>query len=79
MSGTATQHPSKAVEFTVRGFTRSEIETCAARRCCERFGETGWSYSACEVTPCLRSVGGRVKLLEGRFVAVATAAVPQHG
>ena len=56
-------------EVVVRGFSPRELEVRAEGACARHFGEEGWQL--CEKTcfPCLVSLGGRVRLYEGHFVA----------
>jgi len=76
MNKRATRTDDATLEVTVRGLTPADVEACAARECCKHFGETGWSFGACEVKPCMKSLGGRVRLYEGRFVASASPSGP---
>ena len=56
--------------ITVRGFSPADLRRRAARDCGRLFGEDGgWQFTREEIVPCLRSMGGRVRLYEGRFDA----------
>jgi hypothetical protein len=53
------------LELTLRGFSPEELKACAERRC----ACYGFKVRESEIRPCMVSVGGRVRLYEGRFVA----------
>jgi hypothetical protein len=63
----------------VRGFSPPDLKRRAARDCGHVFGrDEAWKFTREEIVPCLVSIGGRVRLYEGRFEAcrssVASAA-----
>lgn len=69
------------VSVVVRGLSPADLRRCAVRECERVFGaQDCWCFTQSEVVPCLVSLGGRVRLYEGRFVAVedprARAGVP---
>jgi hypothetical protein len=53
------------LELTLRGFSPEELKACAEKRC----ACYGLKVRASEIRPCMVSVGGHVRLYEGRFVA----------
>jgi hypothetical protein len=59
------------LRLTLRGFSPSELKARAEEACACHFGECKWTLAEAEVVPCLGSLGGRVRLYEGRFVAVS--------
>ena len=60
----------------VRGFSPAELRRRASRDCGEAFGgEAGWRITREEIVPCLVSIGGRVRLYEGRFEATRARVV----
>ena len=64
------ERPKDCILLTLRGFSPSELQACAEKRCaCD-------GLKICEATiePCMVSAGGRVRLYEGRFVAQAADA-----
>jgi hypothetical protein len=64
----------------VRGFSPAELRRRASRDCGKAFGsEAGWRFTREEIVPCLVSIGGRVRLYEGRFEASRSSALPAAG
>jgi hypothetical protein len=60
----------REVTVVVRGFSPSRLERSAARECERELGEQGpWQFTRAEVVPAMVSLGGRVRLYEGRFSA----------
>ncbi|HLJ21842.1 MAG TPA: hypothetical protein VKU84_16670 [Stellaceae bacterium] len=53
------------LELTLRGFSPEELRACAEKRC----ACYGLEVKKAEIRPCLVSLGGHVRLYEGRFVA----------
>jgi hypothetical protein len=54
----------------VRGFSPADLRRRAARDCGEVFGsDCGWRFTQEKIVPCMVSIGGRVRLYEGRFEA----------
>jgi len=54
----------------VRGFSPADLRRRAARDCGEVFGgDSGWRFTQETIAPCMVSIGGRVRLYEGRFEA----------
>ena len=54
--------------IVVRGFSPGELRRQAEKRC-RAFGDDAWRITDESFTPCLQSLGGRVRLYEGRFHA----------
>jgi hypothetical protein len=60
----------------VRGFRPADLRRRAARDCRQVFGaDTGWRFTQEEIVPCMVSIGGRVRLYEGRFEAARSSAL----
>jgi hypothetical protein len=55
--------------IVVRGFSPVELRRYAEKNCSAVFGETPWRITGESFVPCLVSLGGRVRLYEGRFSA----------
>jgi hypothetical protein len=56
--------------LTMRGLSPADLRRRAARDCSRVFGDDrGWQFTREEIVPCVRSLGGRVRLYEGRFDA----------
>jgi hypothetical protein len=54
----------------VRGFSPADLRRRAALDCGKVFGSDGdWRFTQETIVPCLVSIGGRVRLYEGRFEA----------
>ena len=62
---------SECLCLTLRGFSPRELRARAEQECACHFGQCEWTFEEAEVVPCLGSLGGRVRLYEGRFVAHA--------
>ena len=60
----ASEHDDR-LEFTIRGFSKAELEVCADKQC----ANYGLRVCESEIKPCMVTPGGRVRLYEGRFVA----------
>lgn len=63
---------AEAETVVLRGLSPRELRERARCRFDERFGEGSWRLCGEQTCPCLVSVGGRVRLYECRFDAVAT-------
>jgi hypothetical protein len=58
------------VSVVVQGFSPAQLEDCAARECEQALGaKDSWEFTKAEIVPSMVSLGGRVRLYEGRFVA----------
>ena len=55
--------------IVVRGFSAAELRRQAEKKCRVAFGDDAWRITDESFTPCLQSLGGRVRLYEGRFHA----------
>ena len=55
--------------IVVRGFSPAELRRQAEKNCRAAFGDAAWRITGESFTPCLKSLGGRVRLYEGRFHA----------
>ena len=55
-------------EVLMRGFDPAFLRRQAARECERLLGPT-WRFTEEQITPCMVSLGGRVRLYEGRFRA----------
>ena len=53
----------------VRGFSPADLRLRAARECGRALGSSGWQFTQEKIVPCMVSIGGRVRLYEGRFEA----------
>jgi hypothetical protein len=62
-------------EVTLRGLSPRELEVRAEGECAKHFGETGWRFCERTCAPCLVTLGGRVRLYEGHYVAEAQHSV----
>jgi hypothetical protein len=61
------------VSVVVRGLSSSDLRRLAARRCERALGKQDcWCFTEADVRPCMVSLGGHVRLYEGRFVATRT-------
>ena len=61
----------RCLRLTLRGFSPAELKARAERECACHFGECEWKLEQAEFVTCVGSLGGRVRLYEGRFVATA--------
>jgi hypothetical protein len=69
---TSTRVPKgECLRLTLRGFSPRELRARAERECACHFGECEWKLEQAEFVPCVGSLGGRVRLYEGRFVATS--------
>ena len=59
----------ECLRLTLRGFSPQELTARAEEACNCHFGECEWKMDKAEFVPCVGSLGGRVRLYEGRFVA----------
>jgi hypothetical protein len=57
------------LELTLRGFSPEELKACAEKRC----ACYGLKLREAEIRPCMVSLGGRVRLYEGRFLAARSS------
>jgi hypothetical protein len=60
-----TREAVEEVELTLRGFSPEELRACAEKRC----ACYGLKLRQAEIRPCMVSLGGHVRLYEGRFLA----------
>ncbi len=60
----------QAKTIVLRGFSPSELRRHAVRSCNAGGGGDSWRIVDESFVPCLVSLGGRVRLYEGRFRAV---------
>ena len=60
----------QAKTIVLRGFSPSELRSHAARSCNAGGAADSWRIVDESFVPCLLSLGGRVRLYEGRFRAV---------
>jgi hypothetical protein len=60
----------RAKTIVLRGFSPAELRRHAVQRCAADGGDDAWRIVDESVVPCLVSLGGRVRLYEGRFRAV---------
>jgi hypothetical protein len=67
MSTTATE----CFELTLRGFSPRELNERADRECRKHFGECAWRIDEATCSPCMGTLGGRVRLYEAKVVATA--------
>jgi hypothetical protein len=65
----ATVQAAGARTIVLRGFSPIELRRQAEQRCRAAFGDDAWQITDASVVPCLVSLGGRVRLYEGRFSA----------
>lgn len=56
--------------IVLRGFSPAELRRHAEKSCSAAFGDGAWRIDDETFVPCLVSLGGRVRLYEGRFHAV---------
>jgi hypothetical protein len=64
----------------IRGFSPADLRRRAARDCKQAFGsDAGWRFTQEEIVPCLVSIGGRVRLYEGRFEAARSSTLAVAG
>lgn len=63
---------AQEVSVVVQGFSRAQLQQTAARECEQALGaKDSWQFTKAEIVPSMVSLGGRVRLYEGRFVARA--------
>ena len=55
--------------LVLRGVSPCDLRKNALCECERRLGTQGWRVTGEQITPCMRSLGGRVLLYEGRFEA----------
>lgn len=65
------ERSGEPVEIVVRALSPAGLRAQSARVCRQRFPAGGWRLSEPVVRPCLVSLGGRVRLWEGRFEVTA--------
>jgi hypothetical protein len=54
--------------MVLRGLSPTELRKQAIRECERKLG-AGWRFTEERIVPCMVSLGGRVRLYEGRFQA----------
>jgi hypothetical protein len=59
--------------IVLRGLSPDTLHRRACRSFDQRLGERRWTLTEQRFTPCLVTIGGRVRLYEGRFEAAATS------
>ena len=57
------------LELTLRGFSPEELKACAEKRC----ACYGLKLREAQIRPCMVSLGGHVRLYEGRFLAARSS------
>jgi hypothetical protein len=57
----------------VCGLNACDMRKCAIKNCCKLYGEANWEVAEEVIQPRMVSLGGRVRLYEGRFELVAAA------
>jgi hypothetical protein len=67
MSVLEQQRPAPEATIVMRGFSPAELRCKAAEDCRRCFGDT-CQITGETITPALVSLGGRVRLYEGRFL-----------
>jgi hypothetical protein len=60
---------AESFELTIRGFSPRELEAFVERECRRHFGECAWKIDEAACTPCMATLGGRVRLFEAHVVA----------
>ena len=63
------RNAGRSLRLTLRGFSPAELRARAEQECACHFGGREWALAESEYVPRLRTLGGRVLLYEGRFVA----------
>ena len=66
MAGTLDQAETRQT-MVVCGLCRDDLRRCVERDCRRSFGESGWQIVGETISPRLTTLGGRVRLWEGRF------------
>lgn len=61
----------QCLRLTLRGFSPRELRARAEHECACHFGDCDWKLEQAEYVPCVGTLGGRVRLYEGRFVATS--------
>jgi hypothetical protein len=64
-----TASASEQFELTLRGFSPRELNARVERECRKHFGECAWRIDEATCTPCMGTLGGRVRLYEAHVVA----------
>ncbi len=67
MATVADQSAEHRETVVVRGFSAQDLRRCVNRDCRASMGETGWQIVGETIVPRMVSLGGRVRLWEGRF------------
>jgi hypothetical protein len=67
MSATATK------TVVVCGFSACDMRKCAVRNCCKLYGQANWQVTEEVIQPRMVSMGGHVRLYEGRYRLEAAA------
>jgi hypothetical protein len=60
---------AEPLELTLRGFSPRELEAFVERECKRHFGQCAWRIDRATCTPCMETLGGRVRLFEAHVVA----------
>jgi len=60
------EQPAEA-PVVVRALSVADCRRQAACICDRKLGEHCWRFTAESVTPCLKTIGGRARLYEGKF------------
>jgi hypothetical protein len=60
---------AESFELTLRGFSPLELQAFAERECRRHFGGCAWRIDEATCTPCMETLGGRVRLFEQHVVA----------
>ena len=68
MTAVLAEHSASIV---LRGVSPQRMHLRATREFDTRFGARSWRLEGERFTPCLVTIGGRVRLYEGRFDAIA--------
>jgi len=61
--------PNVETSIVVRALSPTDCRRQAACICDRKLGERCWRFTDEAISPCMVSVGGRVRLYEGRFHA----------
>jgi hypothetical protein len=69
----------ESFELTLRGFSARELNALAERECRRHFGTCAWRFEEASCIPCMGTLGGRIRLYEGKFVATGEPAALERG
>jgi hypothetical protein len=64
---------SEPKTVVVCGFSACDMRKCAIKNCCKLYGQANWQVTEEVIQPRLVSLGGHVRLYEGRFALEAVA------